>query len=63
MCAPSFGSELSLEVNEHGVWTVAVFHHEDYTRKVVLTIHANGHLSVARSNESDGVRDMHTIAF
>lgn len=61
----SFATELSLEVDDRGRWTVTLFHHEDpHGDTVELTVEPDGLVGVTRiRNSLAGICDRRTIAF
>ncbi|RJQ25701.1 hypothetical protein C4577_04885 [Candidatus Parcubacteria bacterium] len=58
----SFGSELSLEINDFGVWTIKVFHHQ-VNDEITLSVNPDGRVSVTRLKHEDGITERRTLSF
>jgi len=61
--AYGFGSELALEVDDCGNWTVEIFCHEESENNVKMTVSRNGHISVIRTKRNNDVLDRRQISF
>jgi hypothetical protein len=61
---PRFGTELSLEIKESGVWVVKVFDHQDSMTCITLTINPDGYLTVERCRTMDqSINEVRSVQF
>lgn len=63
MRGPRFGTELTLEIADDGVWRVNVFDHNDTSQFVEMAINPNGFVTVTRGRSSGDIHDKRTISF
>jgi hypothetical protein len=63
MKGPRFGSELTLAIDEYGVWTVVVFNHDDSSQYVQTSIAPSGRVTVTRGRDIDDIREERSISF
>jgi hypothetical protein len=61
--SPRFGTELSLEIEERGIWVIDVFDHENPEQKVRMTIQPDGFLTVTRCRRIGDVFERRTVEF
>lgn len=62
--SPRFGTELTLEIKETGVWVVEIFDHQDSRNKITLSINPNGFISVTRCRPLDSdISETRTVQF
>jgi hypothetical protein len=59
-----FGTELDLEVTEHGTWKIRVYnHYEDNDDSVEFSVDKYGRVTVSRDRSVDGIGDSRKVSF
>ncbi len=58
-----FGTELAMEVDEIGNWTVSIFSHENGGGEIKLIVSKRGDITVSRMRPLDDMVDRRSIAF
>ena len=58
-----FGTELSFEITEYGMWIITIFDHEDHTKKIVLHVSPTGAVNVLRNRSVGDITESRSVSF